>query len=125
VSLRRESILSRCLIINMRTPAGKECPWFYGDYFRGRNLEECRLLKASDQKWSRDLCKTCPVPAIALANACEYLKLRASIARPITAIFQRRVQVSAYCEKVKRAVEEPHIGCGECHALPFTFEVKK
>ena len=28
----------------MRTPAGKECQYFYGDYYRGRNQEECRLL---------------------------------------------------------------------------------
>ena len=59
----------------MRTPAGTECPYFYGDYFRGRNVEECRLLKAAGQRWTRDLCKTCPVPGIARANACEFLKL--------------------------------------------------
>lgn len=109
----------------MRTPAGKECPWFYGDYYRGRNVEECRLLKAAGQQWTRDLCRTCPVPAIALANACEYLKLRPRVTRPISAIFQRRAQVSAYCEKVKRDVFEPQIGCGECHTLPFKFEIKE
>jgi len=108
----------------MKTPAGKECPWFYGDYYRGRNVEECRLLRASNQRWTRDLCMTCPVPAIARANSCEYMKLRATVTRPISAVFQRRVQVTAYCEKTKRAVAEPQIGCGECHALPFKIEVK-
>ena len=109
---------------SMKTPAGKECPHFYGDYYRGRNVEECRLLKASGQPWTRDLCATCPVPDIARANACEFLKLTATVERPITALFQRRVRVSAYCEKSKKNVTEPHVGCGECHTLPFKFEVK-
>lgn len=108
----------------MRTPAGTECPYFYGDYFRGRNVEECRLLQAAGQRWTRDLCRTCPVPGIARANACEFLKLSPTVARPIEALFQRRVKVSAYCEKTKRNVTEPHIGCGECHALPFKIELK-
>jgi len=108
----------------MKTPAGKECPWFYGDYYRGRNAEECRLLKASGLQWTRDLCNACPVPAIAMANSCEHMKLRPSVARPIWALFQRRVQVTAYCEKSKRNVAEPQVGCGECHALPFEFKVK-
>lgn len=109
----------------MRTPAGKECTFFYGDYFRGKNVEECRLLKAFNERWSPDLCRTCPVPDIQLANACEFLQLTAAIVRPITAGFRRRVQVSSYCEKTDRDVKEPHVGCGECHTLPFTFEVKE
>ena len=108
----------------MKTPAGYECPHFYGDYFRGRNVEECRLLKAAGQPWSPDLCRSCPVPGIARANACEFLKLNAKVARPLSAAFQRRVQLSAYCEKSKKNVSEPHVGCGECHTLPFKFEVK-
>jgi hypothetical protein len=72
----------------------------------------------------RDLCWTCPVPAIARANSCEFMKLRAIVVRPLAALFQRRVQVTAYCEKTKRAVPEPQVGCGECHTLPFKIEVK-
>ncbi len=105
----------------MRTPAGKECKYFYGDYFRGRNTEECRLLNAAHQRWTRDLCKTCPVPSILQANACEFLQLHGAVTRPAGALFQRRVQITAYCEKVHRAVGEPHIGCGECHPLPAEF----
>jgi hypothetical protein len=88
-------------------------------------LEECRLLQASAQKWTLDLCKTCPAPGIARANACEFLQLQATVGRPFNAAFQRRVQLTAYCEKSKRNVKEPHIGCGECHPLPPVFEVKK
>jgi len=109
----------------MRTPAGKECKYFYGDYFRGRNHEECRLLQASNQRWSPDLCKTCPVPDIQLANACKYMVLTGQVLRPLYAAFQRRVHVTAFCEKTTRDVKEPYIGCGECHRLPFSFEIKE
>ena len=108
----------------MKTPAGKECPHFYGDYFRGRSLEECRLLKTAGKHWTRDLCSTCPVPAISQANACEFMQLRATIARPLSSAFMRRVQVQAFCEKSNKNVKEPQVGCGECHVLPFNFEVK-
>jgi hypothetical protein len=109
----------------MRTPSGKECSFFYGDYYRGRNAEECRLLKAAGQHWSAELCGTCPVPAIQQANACEFVRLRGSVERPVGALFQRRVQVTAFCEKVRRPVAEPEIGCGECHPLPPGFFVQK
>ncbi len=107
----------------MRTPAGKECKYFYGDYFRGRNREECRLLQASEERWSRDLCQTCPVPGILQANACEFLQLHATVKRSLAGLLQRRVKITAYCEKVGRSVAEPHIGCGECHPLPSEFRV--
>lgn len=109
----------------MKTPAGKECKYFYGNYFRGRNVEECRLLQASGEKWTADLCQTCPVPEILQANACEFLQLRGAVTRPLSSMFQRRVQVSAFCEKVHRSVAEPQIGCGECHPVPPVFEVKE
>lgn len=107
----------------MRTPAGKECSYFYGNYFRGRNEEECRLLRASGARWTRDLCRTCPAPGIQQANACQVMKLRGTVARPISSLLQRRVQVSAFCEKLGRPVDEPEIGCGECHPLPLGFTV--
>ncbi len=109
----------------MKTPAGRECPHFYGDYYRGRNVEECRLLDAQGQAWTPDLCKTCPVPNITRANSCQFMKLKVKVGRPISAVFQRRVLVDAFCEKSERDVAEPEIGCGDCHALPFTFEVKE
>ena len=59
----------------MRTPAGKECPYFFGDYYRGRNIEKCNLIGEADppRNWKPDLCKNCPVPAILLANGCKNL----------------------------------------------------
>lgn len=105
----------------MKTPAGSECKYFFGDYFRGREREECRLLGAA---WTRDLCRSCPVPGILRANACESMRLRATAARPLTAGFQRRVRVSVYCEKTGRSGFDPHIGCGDCHPIPPLFEVE-
>lgn len=104
----------------MRTPAGKECRYFYGDYYRGRNQEECRLLQPADLRWKPELCKTCPVPGILRANACTHLILEPQLERPFPFI-QPRVKVKSYCTKTTRAGFDPHIGCGECHALPPIF----
>jgi len=64
------------------------------------------------------------MPRIQSANACEFLRFRANVARPIGAGLQRRVRITARCEKVGRAVAEPEIGCGECHPLPSEFIVR-
>jgi hypothetical protein len=53
------------------------------------------------------------------------MKITPRIVRPFTALFGRRVQITAFCEKSRREVVEPHIGCGECHVLPFNFEIKE
>ena len=109
----------------MRTPAGKECRFFYGDYFRGRNHEECRLLLSASPPlpWKPALCSTCPVPEILLANACEYMELIPHLTRPVPFLNQV-VTVQAYCAKTHRRGFDPHIGCGECHPLPPIFDDK-
>lgn len=106
----------------MRTPAGKECPYFFGDYYRGRNIEECRFLNQAQTplRWKRSLCADCPVPGILLANACTYMILKPELYRPFPFIRQQ-VKVTAFCTKTKQTVIEPHIGCGECHQLPDVF----
>lgn len=106
----------------MKTPAGSECKYFYGDYYRGRDREECRLVGPA---WKPALCFTCPVPSIDRANACEFMRLRAVVTRPLTAGFRPRVKVTAFCEKTERTGFDPHIGCGVCHPIPPVFEVKK
>jgi hypothetical protein len=106
----------------MRTPAGKECRYFYGDYFRGRKHEECRLLGDASPAlpWRPALCSTCPVPEILLANACEYMILEPRLARPFP-FLKQQVEVNAYCKKTNRSGFDPHIGCGECHPFPSIF----
>ena len=102
----------------MRTPYGTECPYFYGNYFRGRNDEECRLIgnQPPPQNWTPDLCKTCPVPSIKRANACENMQITAEIKKKM-GLFKRFVAIQAYCHLSKSVVPEPYIGCGLCHPL--------
>lgn len=105
----------------MRTPAGFECRYFYGDYHRGKNHEECRLVgNEPPGVWNSNLCKTCPVPAILRANACEHMVLQGEVKR-ILGLFKKQVVVSAYCTKSNLKVNEPHVGCGQCHPLPPEF----
>ena len=106
----------------MQTPFGKECKYFYGDYYRGRSREECRLLDAASPPitWSSDLCADCPVPDIQLANECEHMVLLPRLERPFP-FLKRQVRVGTYCDKTRRRNFDPHIGCGECHHLPSVF----
>jgi hypothetical protein len=107
----------------MRTPAGKECRYFYGNYFRGREEEECRLLDGANPhlRWTQDLCSTCPVPEILRANACPNLILEPRLERPFP-FLKQRVSINTYCTKTLRESFDPHIGCGECHPVPPIFE---
>ncbi len=108
----------------MRTPAGKECRFFFGDYYRGRQHEECRLLGSENPPlpWKPSLCATCPVPGILADNACQYLELLPRLARPFP-FLQQHLQVMAYCTKSKERGFDPHVGCGICHSLPLEFQV--
>ncbi|NSW52750.1 MAG: hypothetical protein HPY85_09620 [Anaerolineae bacterium] len=107
----------------MKTPAGKECSYFYGNYYRGAHQEECRLLgnRPGPSRWTPDLCGSCPVPEIQRANACANMVLTAEVKRVFFA--KRRVVVSAYCKKTHQFVDEPRIGCGHCNELPDIFEL--
>jgi hypothetical protein len=106
----------------MRTPAGKECRFFYGDYFRGRKNEECRLLNAASppEHWTPDLCFKCPVPDILMANACPNMILEPRVTRPFP-FLKRQVKVYPHCTKTLRNDFDPHLGCGECHPVPDIF----
>jgi hypothetical protein len=106
----------------LKTPAGFDCQYFYGDYYRGRDHEECRLIGSipPPKNWTPDLCNTCPVPGIQRANACENLILQAKVKRGLLG-FGRRVEVKAYCKKAQKTVDKPEIGCGLCHPLPPVF----
>ncbi len=107
----------------MRTPAGKECPYFFGDYYRGRNIEKCNLIgeERPPKNWKADLCKSCPVPAIVLANGCKNMTLTAEVQSGIFGI-GRKVKVTAYCTKTHQVVDNPYIGCGYCHE-PIDFHI--
>lgn len=106
----------------MQTPYGKECPYFFGDYYRGRNNEECRLVNSSSSNliWTSNLCKNCPAPSIVQANSCTNMILEGKVSSVIFGI-GKHMEISAYCTKTKKKVKEPHIGCGQCHPLPEIF----
>jgi hypothetical protein len=97
----------------MRTPFGKECTFYYEDFGRGHQLQECRLL-GPGSGWKSPLCKDCPVPGIQMANACPDMTLRGGISTGLFGL-GRRVKVSVYCRRSNRSDFDPHIGCPECH----------
>jgi hypothetical protein len=106
----------------MQTPAGKECRYFFGDYFRGRNIERCRLLEEHALDWSPPLCDKCPVPDILQANACEHQHLTPRVEKPLF-FMKPEVHISANCDKCQCQVSEPVIGCGQCVNLPIDWVV--
>jgi hypothetical protein len=106
----------------MRTPWGFDCPYFFGDYYRGRKREECRLITppAKLADWSPEYCKKCPVPAILMANACPNMVLKAEIHKGFLKLNQS-MKIDAYCTLSEKHVDQPEIGCGRCHPLPDVF----
>ena len=76
------------------------CRYFYGDYFRGKNKETCRLVEnnpENERKWQRKLCNTCPVPELLLTSNSRDLILEAVVKQRF---LRSRVEVSfAVCGK--------------------------
>jgi hypothetical protein len=100
----------------MITPAGVECRYYYADYYRGRERQECRLIAQNPQSepWEPKLCNHCPVPGILRANACPNLVLEGRVKKGFLGLL-RQVAVGAVCTEYLVEVNEPHIGCGHCH----------
>lgn len=100
----------------MRTPAGKECPYYYEDFHRGRSTQECRLIARNprSEPWTPNLCARCPVPDILQANACPNMVLEATVKRKWLGLV-RKVEVYAVCTEYQVEVEDPYVGCGHCH----------
>lgn len=99
----------------MRTPAGKECPYYYADFHRGRNTQECRLVEANPDSaaWRPKDCESCPVPEILQANASENMRLKLTIRSALLG-FVRQKKVEAWCEKHEIPIENPYVGCPKC-----------
>ena len=105
----------------MHTPAGKECSFFYGDYYRGRSHEECRLLTDNGLTWRPYMCGKCPIPDIIRANACKNMHFIPELARPLLIVGKPGVSITVECVKHSKIVNEPMIGCGHCQSLPEIF----
>lgn len=101
----------------MRTPAGKECRHYYEDYYRGRDVQECRLLKLNPDSlpWRPEDCSKCPVPEILNANASPDMKLTLQIDSRFLGM-GRKISVTAWCERHNIPIEDPFVGCPMCNA---------
>ena len=90
------------------------CRYFYGDYFRGKNEEACRLIEANPnntRQWQRSLCDSCPVPAILITSNSHDLLLEAEVKRKFLRSY---VEVTfAVCSKHMLELSDPHY-CPQC-----------
>ncbi|MBX3064279.1 MAG: hypothetical protein KF726_14980 [Anaerolineae bacterium] len=101
----------------MKTPAGKECPQYYADFHRGRNIQECRLASRNPESapWRPADCTLCSVPDIVRANASPDMRLKLTIKSGFLGL-GRRLIVEAYCEKHQLRIDDPFVGCPRCNA---------
>lgn len=99
----------------MRTPAGKECRFYYQNFHRGRSDQECRLIQnnPNSRSWEPKDCQNCPVPDILLANSSPHLVLEGSVKRGVLGM-NRRIAVTAFCSKHLIDVPLPQVGCPQC-----------
>ncbi len=106
----------------MRTPSGADCPYYYEDFYRGRSVQECRLIGRNPRSapWDPKLCAHCPVPGILRANSCPNMVLEARVVRYWLGLV-RRIEVYAVCTYAQVEVDDPHVGCGRCHPQAATI----
>ncbi len=99
----------------MKTPYGKECKFFYADYYRGREDQNCRLLERNPDSdpWFPALCQNCPVPDILAANGNPNLRLRAWVGKGFLGI-TKKVQVEAVCGLHGVEILDSKKGCDQC-----------
>jgi len=83
------------------------CRYYYADYHRGRDTEECRLIKRNPDSlpWHRSLCDKCPVPDILLNTNCKEIALEATVVKKWGLL--ERVEVYAICAKHFIELEDP------------------
>ncbi len=103
-------------ILLMKTPAGKECKYYYADFHRGRNVQQCRLIERNPDSppWQPRLCHTCPVPEILLANQSETMKLDGKVVKKFFG-FKQQVEVIGWCSECFSEIPNPVLGCQNCH----------
>lgn len=101
----------------MRTPAGKECRYYYQDFHRGRNIQECRLIRDNPDSahWTPADCAKCPVPDILNANASPNMEMKLTVKSTLLGL-RRQLAVSATCTKHNIPIDDLFIGCAKCNA---------
>ena len=101
----------------MRTPAGKECKYYYADFHRGRNVQVCRLIEKNpdSEPWKPKLCEKCSVPEVLWGNQSNTLKLTATVESKWMG-FKKVVTVEGWCSECFSEVPNPIQGCPNCNA---------
>jgi len=103
-------------------PKPVDCPYFFGDYHRGLEIEKCRLIERNRENrrpWRRTLCDTCPVPGILRTTTCKHLALEATVEKKLAVL--DRVSVYAVCTEHVLELTDPR-RCPECEAAAKTSE---
>lgn len=112
----------------MKTPAGKECKFYYGDFHRGRNVQSCRLIERNPDSppWKPSLCQTCPVPDILRANGASNLKLDGKVVNKFFGLKQQ-VEVEGWCSECFREIPDLKQGCPVCNRpyRPSVFDLEE
>ncbi len=99
----------------MKTPAGHECKFYYEDFHRGRNVQECRIERTPNSRhWIPSECAKCPVPHILMANSSPFLHLTLESKARLLGL-GHQMNVSARCEKHTIPVDDPYVGCTACN----------
>lgn len=95
----------------MDTPAGKDCKHYYEDFHRGREIQECRLIKlnAYSERWHPNDCSKCSVPDILLANADPDMDLTLTVKKGFLG-FGRKLEVDAKNRLDGSVIEDPFVG---------------
>lgn len=90
------------------------CRFYYEDYYRGREVQECRLPRSRDSlRWQRNVCDTCPVPDILRETDCAHLALEGTIRKRFP--FGERMEVFAVCTRHMVHLQDPR-HCPQCAA---------
>jgi hypothetical protein len=100
----------------MQTPYGQDCRHYYQDFHRGRDIQECRLIKQNPDslRWKPTDCKDCPVPGILHANASPDLELRITVETRFLGL-GRQLTVEAFCTRHQISIDDAHVGCQRCN----------
>ena len=99
----------------MKTPAGKECKFYFGDFHRGRNVQACHLIERNRDSlpWEPHLCQGCPVPDILRVNQSNTLKLDGKVVKKFFG-FKKQVEVEGWCSECFAEVHDLKRGCANC-----------
>ncbi len=98
----------------MSTPV--DCPYYYADYHRGRDVETCRLIarnRENQHSWKRPLCDSCSVPDILRTTTCQHLALEGSVERRF-GLFDRVIVYAVCTEHLDELRDPKH--CPKCEA---------